>query len=212
MATHQEAAAAAGGGHRLLADDNGRHDLPPLTALQQVYKNAAHLANFLPTGTALAFHVLAPVLTDDGRCPAPTDRAMTAALLLSCALSAFLLTFTDSFHDPATGHVRYGFATARGLLVIDGHAPPPPGLAARRRLAPVDFVHAFTTVLVFAAVAISDHNVVSCFRPNLSGDVGRAVAVVPMAVGFVASAVFVAFPTTRHGIGYPVTQKSCTDV
>ncbi|KAG6495995.1 protein DMP7-like [Zingiber officinale] len=206
MATHQ--AAAAAGGHCLLADDNGRHDPAPPTALQRVYENAAHLANFLPTGTALAFHVLAPVITDDGRCPAPTDRAMTAALLLSCAISAFLLTLTDSFHDPATGHVRYGFATARGLLVIDGHGPLPPGLAARHRLKPVDFVHAFATVLVFATVAVSDNNVRSCFQPILSDDVDRAVTAMPMAVGFVVSAVFIAFPTTRHGIGYPVMHKS----
>ncbi|KAG6505537.1 hypothetical protein ZIOFF_037893 [Zingiber officinale] len=51
------------------------------------------------------------------------------------------------FHDPATRHVRYGFVTVRGLLVIDGHGPLPPGLATRHRLKPVDFVHAFAKIL-----------------------------------------------------------------
>ncbi|WOL08370.1 hypothetical protein Cni_G17123 [Canna indica] len=178
----------------------------PLTPLQQIisqtYQTTAHLANHLPTGTVLAFHVLSPAFTNLGRCTA-AGRAMTAALLALCSISCFLLSFTDSFCDGS--RVRYGFATCRGLCVIDGLEPPPPDVAEERRLRPVDFVHAFTSLVVFAAVALVDKNVVSCFYPTPSEDAQQVLSALPAAIGFVGSGLLVAFPTTRHGIGFPVT-------
>ncbi|KAG6480187.1 protein DMP6-like [Zingiber officinale] len=215
MATNQLLIAGAGDQRSpLLSNAGGEEDhshkaeaVPSRTLLQVVYKSTADLANYLPTGTTLAFHVLAPVLTDGGRCAATANRAMTSALLLVCCLSSIVLTLTDSFTDATTGRVRYGLATRRGLLVIDGLPPPAPAVAAEYRLMPVDLLHALMTLLVFVAVALANRNVVSCFYPIESPNVAQVVAAAPVVVGLVVSAVFVAFPSTRHGIGFPVTPK-----
>ncbi|KAE8075894.1 hypothetical protein FH972_014577 [Carpinus fangiana] len=75
----------------------------------------------------------------------------------------------DSCRD-GRGKVRHGLATFRGLWVIDG-LPVNAEEAAKYRLRLVDFFHAFMSVLVFAAVALFDQNVVKCFYPTPSGEV-----------------------------------------
>lgn len=172
-------------------------------AIRQTYESTANLANLLPTGTVLAFQVLAPILTNLGRCNAAGE-IMTACFLALCNISCFLLTFTDSFRDPS-GTVRYGFATPSGLWVIDGSAPPPPEVAVKYKIKAIDFAHAFMALLVFGAVALSDKNVVPCFFPVRSEEMRQALAALPVAIGVVGSMFFVRFPTTRHGIGFPLS-------
>nr|TKW25895.1 hypothetical protein SEVIR_3G149600v2 [Setaria viridis] len=153
---------------RSLADDGGGMS-PIQRAISQTYQSTAHLATLLPTGTVLAFQLLSPIVTDQGHC-VRANRAMAGALLALCALSCFVLSFTDSFRD-ATGAVRYGFATLRGLWVIDGGAPlEDPRAAAAYRVRFLDWVHAVVSVMIFAAVALFDQNVVSCFYPVPSED------------------------------------------
>uniref|UniRef100_M8BTY9 Uncharacterized protein n=1 Tax=Aegilops tauschii TaxID=37682 RepID=M8BTY9_AEGTA len=55
-------------------------------------------------------------------------------------------------------------------------------------------------------VALFDHNVVSCFYPVPSEDAAQVLTVLPIAIGVVGSMLFVTFPTTRHGIGFPLSQ------
>ncbi|KAG0454545.1 hypothetical protein HPP92_023572 [Vanilla planifolia] len=176
---------------------------PAAKAIAETFKHTANLAKLLPTGTVLAFQVLSPLFSREGDC-LPANRAMTAALILACALACFVLSFTDSFRD-ASGTVRYGFATFSGMWVIDGTAQLPAGEAAEYRLRPLDFAHGFMSVMVFAAVALLDSNVVSCFYPLPSEDVKQVIAALPVAMGIVGSGFFVAFPTSRHGIGFPLS-------
>ncbi|CAL9038988.1 protein DMP4 [Musa acuminata AAA Group] len=178
-------------------------DDPP-NLIQKAYRSTAHLANHLPTGTALAFQVLSPVLTNQGRCT-DANRVMASCLLALCALSCCLLSFTDSFRDEATGRVRYGLATLKGLWVIDGLKPLPPELAAGYRLRLVDLLHAFTSLLVFAAVALLDKNVASCFYPTPSEETRQVLSALPVGIGVIGSTLLVAFPTSRHGIGFPLS-------
>lgn len=176
-------------------------------AIIQTFKSTAHLANLLPTGTVLALQLLSPVLTNQGTCHAAANRAMTLCLVALCGLSCLVLSFSDSFRDEA-GAVRYGLATFRGLWVIDGIPPlPPPEVVAKYRIRLVDFVHAFMSVLVFAAVALLDRNVVSCFYPVPSGETRRILTWLPVAIGAICSMLFVIFPTTRHGIGFPLSSR-----
>ncbi|KAL6848941.1 hypothetical protein ACP4OV_021524 [Aristida adscensionis] len=185
-------------------DGGGGGGMNPMQrAISQTYQSTAHLAKLLPTGTVLAFQLLSPIVTVQGHC-LPSNRAMAAALVALCALSCFVLSFTDSFRD-AGGAVRYGFATVRGLWVIDGGAPLDPAAAARYRLRFLDFVHAAVSVMVFAAVALFDQNIVSCFYPVPSEDARQVLTVLPIAIGVVGSMLFVTFPTTRHGIGFPLS-------
>ncbi|MBA0868980.1 hypothetical protein Goshw_021499 [Gossypium schwendimanii] len=111
------------------------------TAISQTFQSTAHLANLLPTGTVLAFQLLSPIFTNQ-----------------------------DSFRDK-DGNVCYGFATLNGMWVIDGSVSVPPEFAAKYRLRSIDFMHAFMSMLVFAAVALFDQNVVSCFYPTPSARV-----------------------------------------
>ncbi|KAA3478943.1 DUF679 domain-containing protein [Gossypium australe] len=129
---------------------------------------------------------------------------MTAGLILLCGLSCFFTSFTDSFRDK-DGNVCYGLATLNGLWVIDGSATLPPESAAKYRLRFIDFVHAFLSILVFAAVALFDKNVVNCFYPAPSRQAQEMLTALPVGIGVLGSMLFVVFPTTRHGIGFPLS-------
>ncbi|XP_007025538.2 PREDICTED: uncharacterized protein LOC18596785 [Theobroma cacao] len=172
-------------------------------AISQTFQSTAHLANLLPTGTVLAFQLLSPIFTNQGNCDS-VSRSMTAGLILLCGLSCFLMSFTDSFRDK-NGTVCYGFATFYGLWVIDGSITLPPELAAKYRLHFIDFMHAFMSILVFAAVALFDQNVVSCFYPTPSDQAQEILTALPVGIGVLCSMLFVVFPTTRHGIGFPLS-------
>ncbi|KAL6856962.1 hypothetical protein ACP4OV_018344 [Aristida adscensionis] len=182
----------------------------PSSALSQALASTASLANLLPTGTLLAFNLLAPTFTNHGACDGGDGGAaslLTGGLLAVLALSCALACFTDSLRGP-DGRVYYGVATPRGLWLLDyppGAPPPPAAGAARYRLAPVDFVHAALSVAVFGVVAARDRNVVRCFWPAPARATAEALDVLPLGVGVLCSLLFVAFPTRRHGIGYPVT-------
>ncbi|RYR50335.1 hypothetical protein Ahy_A07g036924 isoform B [Arachis hypogaea] len=126
-------------------------------AISQTFESTAHLANLLPTGTVLAFQLLSPIFTNLGNCDSAA-KTMTSFLVAICAASCFLLCFTDSFRD-SKGNICYGFATFRGLWIIDGSTTLPPELAAKYSIRFIDFMHAVMSVMVFAAVALFDPNV-----------------------------------------------------
>ncbi|KAL4626877.1 hypothetical protein ACB092_05G128100 [Castanea dentata] len=172
-------------------------------AISQTFQSTAHLANLLPTGSVLAFQLLSPIFTNQGICD-PIGRFMTAALVTLCGVSCFVLSFTDSFKDKK-GNICYGFATTKGLWVIDGSATLLPELAANYRLRLIDFMHALMSILVFVAVALFDKNVVSCFFPTPSDETQEILTRLPVGIGAINSILFVAFPTKRHGIGFPLS-------
>ncbi|TKY71752.1 hypothetical protein E2542_SST00484 [Spatholobus suberectus] len=172
-------------------------------AISQTFQSTAHLANLLPTGTVLAFQLLSPIFTNIGNCDS-VSKSMTAALVALCGASCFLLCLTDSVRDNK-GNICYGFATLRGLWVIDGSTTLPPQLAAKYRLKFIDFMHAVMSVLVFAAIALFDQNVVNCFFPAPSNETQEILTALPVGIGVLGSMFFVAFPTQRHGIGFPLS-------
>ncbi|KAJ6999889.1 hypothetical protein D5086_008096 [Populus alba] len=172
-------------------------------AISQTFKSTAHLANLLPTGTILAFQLLLPIFSNQGNCDS-VSRSMTAGLVALCGLSCFLSSFTDSFRDK-NGNVCYGFATFRGLWVIDGSATIPPEVAASYRLQFIDFMHALMSILVFAAIALFDQNVVDCFYPSPSTKEEEVLTALPVGIGVFTSMLFLVFPTRRHGIGFPLS-------
>ncbi|XP_030512801.1 protein DMP4-like [Rhodamnia argentea] len=185
-------------------DDAGRKSLIQ-KAMTQTFESTAHLANLLPTGTVLAFQLLSPIFSNQGNCD-PVSRVMMAGLVLLCGLSSFLLCFTDSFRD-RKGNVCYGFATPRGLWVIDGSDTLPPELKDQYRLRFIDFAHAFMSVLVFGAVALFDENTVNCFYPTPSDETREVLTALPVGIGVICTMLFVVFPTKRHGIGFPLSSN-----
>ncbi|KAG8046298.1 hypothetical protein GUJ93_ZPchr0008g12375 [Zizania palustris] len=188
---------------------NGGGAPPPARSrFSQAMATTANLANLLPTGTVMAFQLLAPAFTNNGACDA-TTALLTRGLLAVLALSCLLASFTDSIRCPADGLVYYGLATPRGLWLLDyppGSAPPPD--TSRYRLTLIDAVHAALSVAVFGVVAARDKNVVSCFWPAPPKGTAEVLSIVPLGVGVMCSLLFVAFPTRRHGIGYPVVTNN----
>ncbi|XP_062029153.1 protein DMP3-like [Rosa rugosa] len=172
-------------------------------ALSQTLTSTANLANLLPTGTLLAFQLLIPVFTNNGSCDAAT-RPMTSILLLLFALSCFVASFTDSV-KASNGQVYYGIATPKGLFLFE--YPAAAGLPdlSKYKLRFMDLVHALLSVLVFGAVAFRDKNVLGCLYPMPAHETQEVLDIVPIGIGLLCSLLFVVFPTTRHGIGYPLS-------
>lgn len=179
---------------------------PAQKAIRKSFKISAHLANLLPTGSVLTFQVLSPAFTHQGQCQTTISRTMTLGLLALCCFLSFILRFTDSFRD-ARGKVRYGLATSRGLWVIDGSVKLEPEEAEKYRLKFIDFFHAFMSVLVFVAVAMFDKNIVKCFCPTPSPETKELLVTLPIGIGIACSVLFVALPTKRHGIGFPLSRN-----
>ncbi|XP_020593966.1 uncharacterized protein LOC110034060 [Phalaenopsis equestris] len=174
------------------------------TVLSQTLAITANLANLLPTGTLLAFQLLIPSFTNNGSCDSATS-LMTLLLLLVLGSSAFLACFTDSFQHQ-DNRVIYGLATPGGMWIFD----PPPDLATlpdltKYKIRIIDCFHGVLSVLVFVAVSLRDKNVVQCFYPSPDTKTKEVLDILPLGIGVICSMLFVVFPTTRHGIGYPVT-------
>ncbi|KAJ4781827.1 hypothetical protein LUZ62_066084 [Rhynchospora pubera] len=170
-------------------------------AFAKAFKSTADLAKHLPTGSVLIFQILSPVFTNQGECD-DVNRDMAKWLIIICCLTVFFLNFTDSFIDSGN-NVRYVVATFNGLWVIDGSTPPDPEVAKMYSIKFIDFLHAVMAVMVFASVALFDNNIESCFYPVMSYDTRQILTVVPLATGLIGSALFVVFPSTRRGIGFP---------
>ncbi|XP_047338038.1 protein DMP6-like [Impatiens glandulifera] len=187
-----------------LQDENSQEEKTLVQrAISQTFQSTAHLAKLLPTGTVLAFQLLSPIFTNQGQCDS-VSRSTTLFLVSICGLSCLLLTFTDSFKDK-NGNVCYGLATYRGLWVIDGSATLPTEESSKYRIKLIDFMHAFMSIMVFAAIALFDQNVVNCFYPTPSREATELLTQLPVGIGVVCSMLFVVFPTERHGIGFPLT-------
>ncbi|XP_055961456.1 protein DMP4-like [Mercurialis annua] len=172
-------------------------------AISQTFLSTAHLANNLPTGTVLAYQLLAPIFSNQGKCDS-VSRIMTAGLVTICGLSCLLSNFTDSFRDKK-GKVCYGLATINGLWVIDASATLPPELAAYYKLRFIDFMHAIMSALVFAALVLFDQNTMNCFCPTPTAEKREIFTKLPVGIGMISSMLFLVFPTTRHGIGFPLS-------
>ncbi|XP_061352368.1 protein DMP7-like [Gastrolobium bilobum] len=179
---------------------------PTQKTIRKAFKGTAHLAKLLPTGTVLIFQILSPVFTHEGQCHTQTSKAMTIGLLTFCSISCFLLSFTDSFRDER-GKVRYGMASSNGLWILDASVRLPIDEAAKYRLRFIDFFHAFTSILVFGAIALFDKSVVSCLVPKPSEEAKELLVAVPIGIGLVCSVLFVLFPSQRHGIGFPLSRN-----
>lgn len=167
--------------------------------VQKTLSKTSLLGNFLPTGTLLTFEMVLPSIYKNGECT-HVQTMMTHALLGLGALSCFFFHFTDSFRG-ADGNVYYGFVTPKGLSVFK------PGLAVevpkdeKLKVGFTDFVHAVMSVMVFVAIAFSDHRVTNCLFPGREKDMDQVRESFPLMVGIVCSSLFLVFPTSRKGIG-----------
>ncbi|OIV91519.1 hypothetical protein TanjilG_08931 [Lupinus angustifolius] len=175
-------------------------------ALSQTLTSTANLANLLPTGTLLAFQLLTPVFTNNGSCDSVTH-ILTIILFSILSFSCFIACFTDTVNT-SDGKVYHGVATFNGLWLFDYYpeltASELPDLR-KYKVRLIDWVHAVLSVLVFCVVALKDKNVLSCFYPKPEHETEEVLDIVPLGVGTICTLLFLIFPTTRHGIGFPIT-------
>jgi hypothetical protein len=169
------------------------------------FKGIGDVLKLLPTATVIVYEVLNPIVTNTGDCGAVGYKIATGVLLAVSAFFCAFSTFTDSYVGADDGKVKYGLVTPRGLLPFTDDGAATSGRDfSKYRLRFGDFVHAAFAVAVFAAVSLlADANTVACFYPSLRDKQKEVVMALPVVVGAVASVVFVVFPSTRHGIGYP---------
>ncbi|WVZ11521.1 hypothetical protein V8G54_016051 [Vigna mungo] len=164
---------------------------------------AGNLVKLLPTGTVFVFQFLNPVVTNSGQCNT-TNKWLSAILLLLCGFTCAFSSFTDSYTG-SDKQRHYGFVTRKGLW------PSPASDSVDLsvyRLGVSDFVHAALSLLVFAVLGLLDTNTVHCFYADFESTQKTLLQVVPTVIGVLAGWVFMIFPNTRHGIGYPLTSDS----
>ncbi|KAF8016021.1 hypothetical protein BT93_H1543 [Corymbia citriodora subsp. variegata] len=165
------------------------------------------LIKLLPTGTVFVFQFLNPLLTNNGHCNTPNE-VLSRLHIVVCALMCAFSCFTDSYTG-SDGLVHYGMATPKGLW------PSPASELvdlSKYKLRGSDFVHALLSTIVFAVTALLDPNTVEClYTSSYKKDHKVLLKAVPAVIGGISSAVFMAFPSKRHGIGYPFTSDEYDD-
>ncbi|KAL3840581.1 hypothetical protein ACJIZ3_025172 [Penstemon smallii] len=177
----------------------GRKRRAMASGVQKTLSKTSLLANFLPTGTLLTFEMVLPSVYGNGRCSHVTT-LMIYTLLGLCTLSCFFFHFTDSFRGP-DGKVYYGFVTPKGLAVFKSGLGVEVPKDDKFKVGVSDFVHALMSVLVFVAIALSDHRVTGCVFPGHAEELDEVMQSFPLMVGIICSGLFLVFPTTRYGIG-----------
>ncbi|CAL0334644.1 unnamed protein product [Lupinus luteus] len=169
----------------------------------KTFSSLGDLIKLLPTGTVFLFQFLNPILTNTGHCNT-LNKYLSSALLIICGFSCLFSTFTDSYTG-SDGQRHYGIVTATGLYP----SPASNGVnLSAYKVRVGDFVQALLSVVIFAVLGLLDTNTVRCFYPKFESSEKLMVQVVPAVVGVVASAVFVVFPSNRHGIGYSTSTDS----
>ncbi|KAI4314153.1 hypothetical protein L6164_027088 [Bauhinia variegata] len=177
----------------------GRRRQAVAKGMQKTLSRTSMLVNFLPTGTLLTFEMLLPSVSTNGECSRVTI-LMNLTLLGLCTLSCFFFHFTDSFKGP-DGKIYYGFVTPRGLAVFKHGLGVEVPEDEKYKVGLTDFVHAIMSVMVFMAIALSDHRVTDCLFPGQAKDMEQVKESFPLMVGIVCGGLFLLFPNTRYGIG-----------
>ncbi|KAJ4954022.1 hypothetical protein NE237_030854 [Protea cynaroides] len=167
-------------------------------SLQKTLSKTAILVNFLPTGTLLAFEMLLPSVSGNGKCN-DVSTFMIGSILAFCATTCCFFHFTDSY--PEGRKVYYGFVTFKGLMVFKAGVGVEYIDQPRYRAGITDFIHAAMSAMVFVAIAFSDKRVTNCLFPGHVDDLDEIMQTFPLMVGIVCSGLFLIFPNTRYGIG-----------
>ncbi|XP_043706894.1 protein DMP9-like [Telopea speciosissima] len=179
--------------------EKGRKRRAVAKGVQKTLSKTSMLVNFLPTGTLLTFEMLLPSVSGDGIC-SPVKTTMINVMMGLCAFSCFFFHFTDSFRG-SDGKVYYGFVTPKGLSVFKSDLGVEVPKDERYKVGLTDFVHAVMSVMVFVAIAFSDHRVTDCLFPGHVKEMDEVMESFPLMVGIICSGLFLVFPNSRFGIG-----------
>ncbi|KAF7112038.1 hypothetical protein CFC21_111976 [Triticum aestivum] len=172
---------------------------------QKVLSVSANLVQLLPTGSVMAYQILAPSFSNQGKCY-PSNWWITLGLVIVLAASCVFFAFTDSIIHK--GKVYYGIATIDGMNIFnisrDDQKKEFEGLESelkKRHIKKQDFSHAFLTVVVFLTMAFSDVGLQNCFFPKAGTDAQQLLKNLPLGMAVFSSLVFTIFPSKRNFIG-----------
>ncbi|KAM3298576.1 hypothetical protein ACQJBY_040180 [Aegilops geniculata] len=175
---------------------------------QKVLSVSANLVQLLPTGSVMAYQILAPSFSNQGKC-CPSNWWITLGLVVVLAASCVFFAFTDSVVHK--GKVYYGIATIEGINIFnisrEEQEKEFKGMDSelkKRCIKKQDFSHAFLTVVVFLTMAFSDVGLQNCFFPDAGTDAQQLLKNLPLGMAVFSSLVFTIFPSKRNFIG-------CTD-
>ncbi|KAL3638764.1 hypothetical protein CASFOL_016671 [Castilleja foliolosa] len=180
-------------------DQYDGNDYPNFTYIvNTILRNIACLNAHLPTATILVFTIFAPLLTNNGKCT-NFDRWLMGFFTGFLAASCVFISITDSFRT-ATGGFYYGVATFHGIRTLGGgRARPCEPSDYKLRLS--DSFYASLSLIGFLVSVLVQNDVLSCYDMVLPR---KFINLAPIVVGFVVSLLFVLFPSSRRGIGYPL--------
>ncbi|KAM3215593.1 hypothetical protein ACQJBY_067554 [Aegilops geniculata] len=172
---------------------------------QKVLSVSANLAQLLPTGSVMAYQMLAPSFSNQGKCY-PSNWWITLGLVVVLAASCIFFALTDTvLHD---GKVYYGLAIYGRLNIFnlskteeEKRFTSIQPVLKERGLKKRDLVHASLTVVVFLTMVFSDVGLQNCFFPDAGTDTQQLLKNLPLGMAVFSSLVFTIFPSKRNFIG-----------
>jgi hypothetical protein len=170
------------------------------TITDKTLSGLGNLIKVLPTGTVFLYQFLSHVVSNNGDCKT-INKYLTAILVGVCGLSCVFSSFTDSYVG-SDGKTYYGIVTSTGIWPSTNSKNVN---LSSYKLRFGDFVHALFALLVFAVLVLLDQNTVGCFYQSSESLEKILLKVLPPIVGAVSSVVFMYYPYSRHGIGYPAS-------
>ncbi|KAL3740044.1 hypothetical protein ACJRO7_021338 [Eucalyptus globulus] len=189
--------------------ENPRHSWErPLHPRQQ--ENPVHmacrlvqyLANRLPIRSFFAFQVLSGISSF-------SNKSVTAVLVSVLGIVCFASCFTDS-SDVHSGvyfrrvYIRLCSFAIRDTSFITCLQSRTTYRLPRYQIRPSDFVHAAMSTAVYAALVLSDQNVMDALYPCASGRLRLSLQWVRLAVVVFSALLLLIFPTYRRGVGFAV--------
>nr|CAB3492172.1 unnamed protein product [Digitaria exilis] len=162
-----------------------------------------NLLQQLPAGPVLAFQALAATFTNQGKCLS-SNWWLTVGLVTFLSSTCIFFSFTDTVKDES-GKLHKGVALPGRLHLVDLTRKEQKAMASelkKRGLKPVDWVHAFMSLLVFLTIAGGDVGLQNCFFPYATDDTRQLLRNLPLGMAVMSSFLFMIFPTTRAGIKF----------
>ncbi|KAF8665954.1 hypothetical protein HU200_054040 [Digitaria exilis] len=162
-----------------------------------------NLLQQLPAGPVLAFQALAATFTNQGKC-LTSNLWLTAGLVTFLSATCIFFSFTDTVKDES-GKLHKGVALPGRLHLVDLTRKEQKAMASelkKRGLKPVDWVHAFMSLVVFLTIAGGDVGLQNCFFPFATDDTRQLLRNLPLGMAVMTSFLFMIFPTTRAGIRF----------
>ncbi|KAI4969169.1 hypothetical protein ZWY2020_000083 [Hordeum vulgare] len=163
---------------------------------QKVLSVSANLVQLLPTGSVMAYQILAPSFSNQGKCY-PSNWWITLGLVVLLAASCVFFAFTDSISHVRGSQRIFNISKKDQDKEFESIKPE----LEKRHIKKQDFVHAFLTVLVFLTMAFSDVGLQNCFFPKAGTDAQQLLKNLPLGMAVFSSLVFTIFPSKRNFIG-----------